>query len=168
MFYDTNFLYEFLITAEGHIWRDSIDFLICNWYCDINDGKIDEKIMPKDYKFFLENYYFKEKIETIANDICTKIDSKKIPYYFKNFSFPQLSVIFFAISYGLRKEQLQLFSRKELTASNMSSILYCLISIGNDPNIIKQMSENFKGRFSQTRFERFVREHQISSKIPNV
>ena len=169
MNFDSDFLYEYLTADNGRIWSEPIDLLMFDWYRDINNGTIEETVMPKEYKFFLENYYWKEKNEIIANDICSKVDSKKIPYYFSNFTFGQLSVIFFGICYGLEQEQLSLFCKRGMTVSNMSCILYLLITAGNDnPNLIQQISENFKGRFSQSRFECFVREHQISSKIPNV
>lgn len=130
MIYDKKFLFEYLTEADGAIWKQPVDFLLNDYYLAVIKGWLMgiENDLPTKLQSFLNDYYWKKSNYRIAEDICSKIPENMIPYYFKTFNFYQLSIIFFAICYGISYEQLSFFCKKKITAENMSNILDCLIT----------------------------------------
>lgn len=62
MNFDSDFLYEYLTADNGRIWSEPIDLLMFDWYRDINNGTIEETVLPvsvqmKIYKIFLQKIY---------------------------------------------------------------------------------------------------------------
>ena len=95
---------------------------------------------------------------------------KKISYYFKNFNLQQLSVIFFALGYGICDDEIYLLMKKSMSARNLELILRALIEWDwkDTQQLEKEIAQNFKTSFNEEKFVTFIKEYAQRKDVLNL
>ena len=166
--YDKDFLYDYLINFYEFSGR-IIDGILDMYDYIINGNDEDfPNNLPKKLQIFLADYWSEKRL-TIYKNICEKTSEEKISYYFKNFNLQQLSVILFALGYGISDDEIYLLMKKSMSARNLELILRALIEWDwkDTQQLEKEIAQNFKTSFNEEKFVTFIKEYAQHKDVLN-
>lgn len=158
--YDKGFLYDYLVNFYEFSGRAINSLLDMYDYLMYGNDKDFPNDLPKKLQDFLADFWSQKRL-IIYKDICEKLPEDRISYYFKNFNVQQLSVIFFALGYGISEDEIHLLMKKGMTTSNLELILRALIEREwkDIQQLEKEIAKNFRTRFSEEQFSIFIKEY---------